>query len=105
MSSDIPSAPQFSADERLQLLRGKHIGPTVILRLEQVGIASLSALSRHEPEDLCLRIAAHLGSRCWHNSPRARDAIATAIAIARKESSVLPSPFPFISSEKPDETS
>ncbi|MFC0501732.1 helix-hairpin-helix domain-containing protein [Asaia krungthepensis] len=97
MSSNTPFTPQFSVNERLLLLRGKHIGPTVILRLEQIGIVSLSALSHHESEDICLRIAAHLGSRCWRNSPRARDAIATAITIARKESS----PPQILSSHQP----
>lgn len=73
----------FPADERAILLAVKGVGPTVIRRLEQVGIEDLAALARQDARAICTAASAMLGSTCWRNSPQARGAIAAAIAAAR----------------------
>lgn len=72
----------FSEDERAILLQVKGVGPTVVTRLEQMGIASLSDLAQRDAETICASAAAILGSSCWKNSPQARSAINAAIAAA-----------------------
>ena len=64
----------FAPSERQALLAVKGVGPTVIARLEQMGIESLAHLARG---------AALAGSSCWNNSPQARTAIHGAIAGAQ----------------------
>lgn len=59
------------------------MGPTVIARFEQLGIATLADLAVQEEEDICARIALLLGASCWRNSPQAKGAVAAAIAAAR----------------------
>ena len=73
----------FSADERAILLAVKGVGPTVVQRLEQVGIEDLAALARQDAGAVCAAASALVGSTSWGNSPRARGAIAAAIAAAR----------------------
>ena len=73
----------FAADERAVLLAVKGVGPTVVQRLEQVGIEDLAALARQDAGAVCAAASAMLGSTCWRNSPQARGAIAAAIAAAR----------------------
>ncbi|WP_375058241.1 helix-hairpin-helix domain-containing protein [Zobellella sp. DQSA1] len=73
----------FSHQEKTALLALKGVGPTVIQRLEQLGIHSLDELARHEVDDITGQVAAMLGSSCWKNSPQARASIAAAIALAR----------------------
>lgn len=73
----------FPADERATLLAVKGVGPTVVDRLEQIGIDSLAALAATKPEDIVAQVAAMLGASCWKNSPQARRAIADAVAAAR----------------------
>lgn len=75
----------FSAQERQQLLALKGVGPTVIARLEQIGFSSLSQLADQEAADITWQVAQALGSSCWHNSPQARQAIASVIALAREQ--------------------
>lgn len=75
---------RFSADERRVLLTVKGVGPTVVARFEQLGIADLSTLAGHEPAALVAAIAGHVGSTCWRNSPQARQAVSAAIALARR---------------------
>lgn len=77
----------FPADERAMLLTVKGVGPTVVDRLEQIGIDSLGALAAAKPEDIVAQVAAMLGTTCWRNSPQARGAIAAAVATARAASS------------------
>ena len=73
----------FSADERAVLLAVKGVGPTVVQRLEQVGIEDLAALARQDAGAVCAAASAMLGSTCWRNSPQARSAVETAIALAQ----------------------
>ncbi|MCX7585949.1 helix-hairpin-helix domain-containing protein [Phenylobacterium sp. 58.2.17] len=73
----------FSADERAILLAVKGVGPTVVQRLEQVGIEDLAALARQDAGAVCAAASALVGSTCWRNSPQARGAIAAAIEAAR----------------------
>lgn len=75
----------FSAQERQQLLALKGVGPTVISRLEQIGFSSLSQLAGQEAADITWQVAQALGSSCWHNSPQARQAITSVIALAREQ--------------------
>lgn len=73
----------FSVSERRTLLAVKGIGPTVIVRLEQMGYESLAQLRSANVADVLLRGAALTGSTCWKNSPQARAAIAAAITVAQ----------------------
>jgi hypothetical protein len=73
----------FSADERRVLLAVKGVGPTVIGRLEQIGIDTLDALAETRVDDIVVQVAAMLGTTCWKNSPQSRSAIAGAIEAAK----------------------
>ena len=73
----------FAADERAVLLAVKGVGPTVVQRLEQVGIEDLAALARQDAGAVCAAASALVGSTCWRNSPQARAAVAAAIAAAK----------------------
>jgi predicted RecB family nuclease len=75
---------RFTADERRLLLAVKGVGPTVVSRFEQLGIADLATLAGHDPAALVAAIAGHVGSTCWRNSPQARQAVSAAIAAARR---------------------
>lgn len=72
----------FAPDERTTLLALKGVGPTVITRLEQMGIDSLAQLSQSDVSDILAQASAALGSTCWKNSPQARAAISAAVALA-----------------------
>ena len=74
----------FAPAERERLLKLKGVGPTVLVRLEQLGISSMDQLAAHSAEDICRRVSISLGSTCWGNSPLARAALGRAIAEARK---------------------
>ncbi|WP_298437414.1 helix-hairpin-helix domain-containing protein [Ottowia sp.] len=73
----------FAQNERRLLLAVKGVGPTVIARLEQMGIESLGHLAKANVGDLLARGARLSGSSCWKNSPQARAAIQGAIEVAR----------------------
>jgi hypothetical protein len=73
----------FIASERQALLNVKGVGPTVILRLEQMGIDSFVKLAPNTATDIVTQAAAMLGSSCWKNSPQARAAIQAAIDCAK----------------------
>lgn len=73
----------FSADERKALLAAPLVGPTVLQRFEEVGFGSAEALAAARADDLCKLVAAHLGTTCWANAPRARQSVENAIAAAR----------------------
>lgn len=62
----------------------KGVGPTVVDRLEQVGIDSLDALAATKPEDIVAQVAGMLGATCWKNSPQARAAIVGAVEAAKR---------------------
>lgn len=78
------AAARFADDERVALLAVKGVGPTVLARFEQLGIASLATLAEADVDALLRRIAAHVGSSCWRNSPQARRAAEGAVAAARR---------------------
>ncbi len=73
----------FAAAERATLLAVKGVGPTVVKRLEQMGIATLADLAKRSAGEICVNAAAVVGSTCWKNSPQARKAIEAAITAAR----------------------
>ncbi|HMM75680.1 MAG TPA: helix-hairpin-helix domain-containing protein [Gammaproteobacteria bacterium] len=75
---------RFADEERAVLLAVKGVGPTVLARFEQRGIASLAALAESEVDALLRSISAQLGSSCWRNSPQARRAVAAAVTAARQ---------------------
>ena len=74
---------RFPDAERTILLAVKGVGPTVIERLETIGITSLAELARQDVDGICTQVSLMLGSTCWRNSPMARAAIAGAIARAQ----------------------
>jgi predicted RecB family nuclease len=73
----------FSPKERAALLTLKGVGPTVITRLEQMGIESLAGLAKSDVSDILAQASAALGSTCWKNSPQARAAITAAVDLAK----------------------
>ncbi|WP_017916418.1 helix-hairpin-helix domain-containing protein [Xanthomonas sacchari] len=73
----------FDAEDRAVLLAVKGVGPTVVARLEQLGVHSLQALAACDARQLTEQAAALLGSTCWRNSPQARAAMSDAIAAAQ----------------------
>ncbi|MFP6851143.1 MAG: helix-hairpin-helix domain-containing protein [Pseudomonas sp.] len=73
----------FTEAEKLALLSLKGVGPTVIKRLEEIGIDSLAQLATYRAEDLAEMVAAMLHSTCWKNSPQARAALNAAIGLAK----------------------
>lgn len=74
----------FPAAERDALLAVKGVGPTVIQRLEQLGFASLQQLAQADAGEIVQSAAGLVGSTCWKNSPQARAAVQSAIAMARQ---------------------
>ncbi|MGL5487017.1 MAG: helix-hairpin-helix domain-containing protein [Shewanella sp.] len=75
----------FTDQEKQVLLAVKGVGPTVIKRFEEIGISSLAQLAEHEVEDIANLVASMLRTTCWKNSPQARNAIAAAIELARRQ--------------------
>ncbi|SDQ82119.1 hypothetical protein SAMN05216487_4083 [Pseudomonas sp. UC 17F4] len=73
----------FLPNERAALLALKGVGPTVITRLEQMGIESLAELGNADVSDILAQASAALGSTCWKNSPQARAAITAAVELAK----------------------
>jgi hypothetical protein len=73
----------FSAKEKDELLKLKGVGPTVVARLEQIGIFSFEMLGSQDPLMLTKQISMMIGSTCWHNSPLARNAIKSAVELAK----------------------
>ncbi|AJP52502.1 hypothetical protein [Pseudomonas simiae] len=74
----------FSLEERTALLALKGVGPTVVTRLEQMGIDSMDVLGKADVSDILAQASAALGSTCWKNSPQARAAITSAVELAKK---------------------
>lgn len=73
----------FPEDERRALLAVPGVGPTVVMRLQQLGFHSLTQLSQATAADILARAATLTASTCWKNSPQARAAIEAAIALAQ----------------------
>jgi predicted RecB family nuclease len=74
---------RFSPKELQLLLAVDGVGPGVVKRLEEIGVASLADLAERDAGAVCDLISARLGSSCWRNSPKARAAAAGAIAAAK----------------------
>ena len=74
----------FSKQEKEALIELKGIGPTVIQRLEEIGIHSLQELKQYKVEDIAAMVADMLNTTCWKNSPQAKTAIQTAIDLANQ---------------------
>ncbi len=74
----------FIETERNLLLALKGVGPTVVSRLEEVGIDSLEKLSHSTVEEITNTVAQMLRTTCWKNSPLAKAAIGRAIALAKR---------------------
>ena len=74
----------FLDAERDALLSIKGVGPTVIQRLEQLGLILLQQLARADAVEIVQSAAGLVGSTCWKNSPQARAAVEAAIAMARQ---------------------
>lgn len=75
----------FSVEEKQVLLSVKGVGPTVITRLEQIGIETLEQLSKADAHEIVAQVSAIVGSTCWKNSPQARAAVQMAIAKAKAQ--------------------
>jgi predicted RecB family nuclease len=74
---------RFPAEEREALLAVRGVGPTVVQRLEQMGIASLRQLAAATPSEILAGAAGLTASTCWKNNPQARAAIQAAVELAR----------------------
>ncbi len=74
----------FSATEHAALLAVKGVGPTVVTRLEQMGITTLEKLATQDALTICREAAGLTGGTCWKNSPLARKAIMSAIDAAQR---------------------
>ena len=73
----------FSPSEHAALLALKGVGPTVIARLEQMGIDSLAVLGAANVSEILAQASAAVGSTCWKNSPQAKAAITAAVEFAK----------------------
>jgi predicted flap endonuclease-1-like 5' DNA nuclease len=73
----------FTAQEKAVLLEVKGIGPTVIRRLEEIGVESLEQLGKCQCDEIAEMVASMLQTTCWKNSPQAKSAIRAAIARAK----------------------
>lgn len=64
----------------------KGIGPTVIARLEQIGLSAFKELAPQDPASITKQISQIMGSSCWHNSSQAKHAIQAVITLAKTSS-------------------
>jgi hypothetical protein len=74
----------FSESETKAMLELKGVGLTVIRRLEQIGVRSLSELKNQDAAVITKQISDRMGSTCWHNSPQARSSIQAIIDLASR---------------------
>jgi len=72
----------FSEHERAALLAVQGVGPTVVDRLEQIGISCLRELRDDSAEEVTEAVAQLLKTICRKNSPQAKAAIRNAIDLA-----------------------
>lgn len=63
----------------------KGIGPTILQRLQQMGLDNIEALANADIEHVLEQGSQITGSSCWQNSPQAHKAIKTAIAWAKQQ--------------------
>ncbi len=76
------ASSKFSHSQKKELLSVKGVGPLVIQRLEEIGIASFELLREYDSLEIVEKIANNIGSTCWKNSPQANRAIEAAISKA-----------------------
>ena len=69
----------FTPEQRSGLLALKGVGPTVLTRLEALGLSDLNQLAVADPRDVVAAVSERLGSSCWKNSPLALKAVSQAI--------------------------
>jgi len=74
----------FSQRQKEELLQLKGVGPTVLQRLEQIGITTIELLAESTVEEITENVAEILQTTCWKNSPQAKSAIQNAIEYAKK---------------------
>ena len=72
----------FDPTERDALLALKGVGPTVLQRLEQMGLDSFAQLREATAEEILRHGATLTGSNCWKNSTQARAAIDAILHLA-----------------------
>jgi spore coat protein CotF len=77
----------FSKTEQDTLLAVKGIGPTVVRRLEEIGLISLEQLSKAEMLDVVAHGATMMSTSCWKNSPQLRAVLSGAINAAQNAAS------------------
>ncbi|WP_373777146.1 recombinase RecA [Glaesserella sp.] len=75
----------FTEIEKQSLLAQKGIGPTILQRLQEMGLDDVSRLANANPEFILQLGSEITGSTCWRNSPQARKAIEAAIAWAKAQ--------------------
>ena len=73
----------FKKEEKIELLKLKYVGETVIKRFEQIGIDSLEKLSKSSVDEITDIVSDILGSSCWKNSLQAKKAVQNAIDFAK----------------------
>ena len=74
----------LNAEQQQSLLAQRGVGATVLTRLQQMGLDDIAKLAAADVDDILQQGAALSGSTCWRNSPQARSAIETVLAIARR---------------------
>lgn len=80
----------FNEAERKSLLALKGVGPTVLKRLESMGLGSFEQLRTASVEEILHKGAALTGSSCWKNSPQARAAISAILECVKDTFKGLP---------------
>jgi hypothetical protein len=74
MSSGVPTRARrvlFSATERRQLLAAPRVGPGLVARLEQIGVASFEALCQRGVDDVIAEVCRAVGNQASLNRRRA----------------------------------
>lgn len=75
----------FTETEQQSLLAQKGIGPTILMRLAEMGLDDVKRLANTSPEFILQLGSEITGSTCWRNSPQARKAIETAVNWAKSQ--------------------
>ena len=75
----------FTEQEKNALLALKGIGPTILKRLEEMGLDDITILANTSPEFILSLGAQLTQSSCWKNSPQAKKAIQTAVNWAQQQ--------------------
>lgn len=60
----------FTLEEQRDLLAQKGIGPTILQRLQQMGLDNIEALANADIEHVLEQGSQITGSSCWRNSPQ-----------------------------------